>query len=328
MDPLPFSSARTQKKRRWEAFCKERYSDREERCGMSDFLYKKNKKFYLSLLIPALLLYCAALAGPLLIGSLPYSFLNWNLIKGKKEFIGLGNYIKLFQDERFIHAVGFTIMLAVVSIILSNIVAFAVAFMLDRNVRGKGVIRSFFFIPNIISGVMVAFVWIFIFTNAIPNVGERLNLDYLVNISWFGNADMSMAAVVIVTTWQSTGFLMMLYVAGLQTIPRDVIEAAMLDGCVGLKKIFRIQLPLLMPTVTINLFVSIAGAFKSFDIPLSLTGGGPANSTQTIALNIYTDAFGAYKTGYASAKSMVLFFMVAVIAFIQLRITRKREVQM
>lgn len=295
---------------------------------MSDFLYKKNKKFYLTLILPALALYCVALVGPLLFGTLPYSFLNWNLMKGNKDFIGLGNFIKLFQDEKFIHAVVFTVLLAVISIILSNILAFAVAFMLDQNVRGKGVIRSFFFIPNIISGVMVAFVWIFIFTNAIPNIGEKLNLDFLVNISWFGNTDMAMAAVVIVTTWQSTGFLMMLYVAGLQTIPRDVIEAAMLDGCVGLNKIVRIQFPLLMPTVTINLFVSIAGAFKAFDIPLSLTGGGPANSTQTIALNIYTDAFGAYKTGYASAKSMVLFLIVAVIAVIQLRITRKREVQM
>lgn len=295
---------------------------------MSDFLYKKNKKFYLALIVPALVLYCVALVGPLLIGTLPYSFLNWNLMKGNKSFVGLENYVKLFQDEKFIHAVVFTVLLAVVSIILSNILAFAVAFMLDQNVRGKGVIRSFFFIPNIISGVMVAFVWIFIFTNAIPNLGEKWGMDFLVNISWFGNTNMAMAAVVIVTTWQSTGFLMMLYVAGLQTIPRDVIEAAMLDGCVGLNKILRIQLPLLMPTVTINLFVSIAGAFKSFDIPLSLTGGGPANSTQTIALNIYTDAFGAYKTGYASAKSMVLFLIVAVIAVIQLRLTRKREVQM
>ena len=276
---------------------------------MSDFLYRKNKKFYLALLLPALVLYGGALVCPLLFGTLPYSFLNWNLMKGKRSFTGLTNYIRLFSDEKFIHA-------------------FAVAFMLDQNVRAKGVIRSFFFIPNIISGVMVAFVWSFIFTNAIPNIGQLLHIDALSNISWFGNPRMSMTAVVIVTAWQSTGFLMMLYVAGLQTIPKDVIEAAMLDGCVGFSKILKIQLPLLMPTVTINLFVSIAGAFKSFDIPLSLTGGGPANSTQTIALNIYTDAFGAYKTGYASAKSMLLFLIVAAIAFFQLRITRKREVQM
>lgn len=295
---------------------------------MSDFLYKKNKRFYFALTVPALILYGVALVGPLIFGTLPSSFYNWNLIKGQKVINGFDNYIKLFQDDKFIHAVWFTILLAVISILLSNMVAFTVAFVLDGNMKGKGVIRSFFFIPNIISGVMVAFVWMFIFTNAIPNIAEQFHLTSLANISWFGNVNMAMVAVIIVTTWQSTGFLMMLYVAGLQTIPKDIIEAARLDGCTGLKKIFHIQLPLLMPTVTINLFVSIAGAFKAFDIPFSLTGGGPANGTQTMALNIYTDAFGAYKTGYASAKSMILFLLVAVIAFIQLRITRKKEVQM
>lgn len=295
---------------------------------MSDFLYKKNKKFYILLILPALLIYSFALLGPLLFGTLPSSFFHWNLIKGEKQFNGISNYIKIFQDKQFLHSLLFTLILAIISIILANIVAFAIAFILDNNVRGKGVIRSFFFIPNIISGVMVSFVWMFIFTNAIPNIAHSLNLKFLENISWFGNPTMSMLAVIIVTTWQSTGFLMMLYVAGLQTIPKDVIEAARLDGCVGLKKIFKIQLPLLMPTVTINLFVSIAGAFKAFDIPLSLTGGGPANATQTIALNIYNDAFGAYKTGYASAKSIILFLLVAIIAFLQLKLTRKKEVQM
>lgn len=295
---------------------------------MSDFLYNKNKIFYLLLIVPALILYCVALVGPLVFGTFPSSFYDWNLIKGEKAFNGLANYIKLFQDANFLHALLFTVLLAFVSVLLSNVVAFFVAFILDGDIRCKGLIRSFFFIPNIISGVMVAFVWSFIFTSGIPALAEKMNLQSIAEISWFGNANMSMLAVIIVTTWQSTGFLMMLYVAGLQTIPKDVLEAAKLDGCKGMKKIIKIQLPLLMPTVTINLFVSIAGAFKAFDIPLSLTGGGPANSTQTIALNIYTDAFAAYKTGYASAKSVVLFLIVAVIAFLQLKYTRKREVQM
>lgn len=295
---------------------------------MSDFLYKKNKKFYILLTLPALFPYSFSLLGPLFCGTLPSSFFNWNLIKGQKQFNGIDNYIKIFQDKQFLHSLLFTLILAIISIIFANVLAFTIAFVLDNNVRGKGVIRSFFFIPNIISGVMVSFVWMFIFTNAIPSMAHSLHLPFLEKISWFGNPKMSMLAVIIVTTWQSTGFLMMLYIAGLQTIPKDVIEAARLDGCIGLKKIFKIQLPLLMPTVTINLFVSIANAFKAFDIPLSLTGGGPANATQTIALNIYNDAFGAYKTGYASAKSIILFLMVAVIAYLQLKLTRRNEVQM
>jgi raffinose/stachyose/melibiose transport system permease protein len=295
---------------------------------MSDYLCRKNRKLYLLLTLPALSLYLFALIIPLCFGTIPTSFYSWNLIKGNKKFCGFHNYIKLFQDDAFLHALLFTIILAVFTIVVSNIIAFLVAFALDGGIRCKAFIRSCFFIPNIISGVMAAFVWMFIFTNAIPDLGKALNLSFLENISWFGSTGMATAAVIIVSSWQSTGFLMMLYIAGLQTVPNDVIEAARLDGCTGIKKIRYIQLPLIMPTITINLFISIAGSFKSLDIPLSLTGGAPAGSTQTIALNIYNDAFGSFKTGYASAKSVVLFLIVSIITIIQLVITRKREVQL
>jgi len=295
---------------------------------MSEFLYRKNRKFYLMIIFPALILYFFALIYPLVFGTIPSSFFNWNLIKGNKRFCGINNYIKIMQDGTFIHSLIFTFLLGVFTIFFSNLLSFLIAFALDSNVRGKALIRSFFFIPNIISGVMVSFVWMFIFTDAIPDLGSLLNISALRNISWFGSAGMSMLAVMIVTTWQGTGFLMLLYIAGLQTIPNDVLDAAKLDGCTGIKKIRFIQLPLLMPTITINLFISIAGAFKSLDIPLSLTGGGPASSTQTIALNIYNDAFGSFKTGYASAKSVILFLIVAIITIFQLKITRKREIQL
>ena len=294
---------------------------------MSDYFCKKNKWFYFGLTVPSMLLYILAVAGPLLFGTLPASFYNWNLIKGTKKFIGFANYSKLLGDKTFLHSVAFTLILAVISIVMSNLIGFAVAYFLDSDIHWKGVTRSLFFIPNIISGVMVAFVWSFIFTGAIPNLAKMLHMDALANISWFGSAGTSAFTVILVATWQSTGFLMMLYIAGLQTIPKELLEAAVLDGCTGIKKILYIQLPLLMPTITINLFVSIAGAFKTFDIPLALTNGGPANSTQTIALNIYNDAFGAFKMGYGSAKSMVLFVLVGIIALIQLSVTRKREVQ-
>lgn len=274
-----------------------------------------------------MLLYILAVAGPLLLGTLPGSFYNWNLIKGTKKFIGFANYSKLLNDQTFLHSVAFTLVLAAISVIMSNLIGFVVAYFLDSNIRWKGFIRSLFFIPNIISGVMVAFVWSFIFTGAIPTVAKMLHMDALANISWFGSAGTAAFTVILVSTWKSTGFLMMLYIAGMQTIPKDLLEAAVLDGCTGIKKIRHVQIPLLMPTITINLFVSIAGGFKAFDIPLSLTNGGPANSTQTIALNIYNDAFGSFKMGYGSAKSMVLFLLVLIIALVQLRFTRKREVQ-
>ena len=280
------------------------------------------------LVVPSLVFYGIAIIWPLLFETIPSSFYNWNLIKGTKIFNGFTNYVKLFRDKTFIHAIVFTVLLGIASILISNVAGFLIAYLLDSKIRWKGVTRSLFFIPNIISGVMVSFVWLFLFTGVIPSFAKMVHLNKIAEVSWFGDAKMAAIAVLLVTTWQEIGFLMMLYIAGLQTIPKDIIEAALLDGCTGIKKIFHIQLPLLMPTITINLFVSISGAFKAFDIPLSLTRGGPANSTQTIALNIYNDAFGAFKTGYASAKSMVLFLMVCVIAMIQLTLTRRREVQL
>ncbi len=294
---------------------------------MSDLIYKRNRKRYLLLILPAFILYTFTLVIPLLGGTFPNALTNWNLMKGTKQFVGLDNYIRLLQDKNFQQAIVFTLILGIVTIIFTNVLAFITAFFLSEKIFGGSISRAMFFLPNIISGVMVSYVWYFIFTRAIPDVGKMLSNHFLSNISWFGTPGWAFAATAIVSVWQGTGFLMILYIAGLQTIPKDVLEAAKLDGCVGIKKIAYIELPLLMTTVTINLFVSIANCFKAFDIPFALTGGGPGGSTQTIALDIYNDAFGSFRYGYASAKSVILFLMVAAVTLVQLWITRKKEVQ-
>ena len=294
---------------------------------MSDLIYKKNRKRYLLLILPAFILYTFTLVIPLLGGTFPNALTNWNLMKGTKQFVGLDNYIRLLQDKNFQQAIVFTLILGIVTIIFTNVLAFITAFFLSEKIFGGSISRAMFFLPNIISGVMVSYVWYFIFTRAIPDVGKMLSNHFLSNISWFGTPGWAFAATTIVSVWQGTGFLMILYIAGLQTIPKDVLEAAKLDGCVGIKKIAYIELPLLMTTVTVNLFVSIANSFKAFDIPSALTGGGPGGSTQTIALDIYNDAFGSFRYGYASAKSVILFLMVAAVTLVQLWITRKKEVQ-
>ena len=294
---------------------------------MSDLIYKRNRKRYLLLILPAFILYTFTLVIPLLGGTFPNALTNWNLMKGTKQFVGLDNYIRLLQDKNFQQAIVFTLILGIVIIIFTNVLAFITAFFLSEKIFGGSISRAMFFLPNIISGVMVSYVWYFIFTRAIPDVGKMLSNHFLSNISWFGTPGWAFAATTIVSVWQGTGFLMILYIAGLQTIPKDVLEAAKLDGCVGIKKIAYIELPLLMTTVTVNLFVSIANSFKAFDIPFALTGGGPGGSTQTIALDIYNDAFGSFRYGYASAKSVILFLMVAAVTLVQLWITRKKEVQ-
>ena len=294
---------------------------------MSDLIYKRNRKRYLLLILPAFILYTFTLVIPLLGGTFPNALTNWNLMKGTKQFVGLDNYIRLLQDKNFQQAIVFTLILGIVTIIFTNLLAFITAFFLSEKIFGGSISRAMFFLPNIISGVMVSYVWYFIFTRAIPDVGKMLSNHFLSNISWFGTPGFAFAATTIVSVWQGTGFLMILYIACLQTIPKDVLEAAKLDGCVGIKKIAYIELPLLMTTVTVNLFVSIANSFKAFDIPFALTGGGPGGSTQTIALDIYNDAFGSFRYGYASAKSVILFLMVAAVTLVQLWITRKKEVQ-
>lgn len=294
---------------------------------MSNLIYKRNRKRYLLLILPAFILYTFTLVIPLLGGTFPNALTNWNLMKGTKQFVGLDNYIRLLQDKNFQQAIVFTLILGIVTIIFTNVLAFITAFFLSEKIFGGSISRAMFFLPNIISGVMVSYVWYFIFTRAIPDVGKMLSNHFLSNISWFGTPGWAFAATTIVSVWQGTGFLMILYIAGLQTIPKDVLEAAKLDGCVGIKKIAYIELPLLMTTVTVNLFVSIANSFKAFDIPFALTGGGPGGSTQTIALDIYNDAFGSFRYGYASAKSVILFLMVAAVTLVQLWITRKKEVQ-
>lgn len=292
---------------------------------MSDRTTRKDRKWYLLLTLPAFVLYAFALVVPLIKGTIPNSLTNWNIISGARRFVGLQNYVNLLHDQDFIQSLVFTLVLGIFTIIGTNLIAFTVAMFLSDRIFANSLSRAMFFIPNIISGVMVAFVWVFIFTQALPVVGKTIGLRVLQDTSWFGTPTMATVATIIVSIWQGTGFLMVLYIAGLQTISTDVLEAAKLDGATGLKKVIHIQLPLLMPTITISLFVSIANAFKAFDIPFALTGGGPGGSTQTMALDIYNDAFGSFRYGYASAKSVILFLLVAIVTGIQLYITRGKE---
>ena len=291
-------------------------------------LYKKYKKYYYMFIIPALLLYTFALLIPLFLGTIPFSFENWNLMHGTKSFAGFENYIKLFSDADFWKAFLFNLNLGAWTIIGSNVVGFIIAYFLNKSIKAKGLIRALFFIPNIISAVLVAFIWTFIFAQILPNIAEMMNLEWLGSISWFGSPKTATVTIILVSIWQQVGFLMIIYTAGLQTIPDELIEAGKIDGCTGLHLIRHIQLPLLMPTITINLFVSISGAFKAFDVPNAMTAGGPYGSTMTAAMDIYKEAFVKYNLGYGAAKSVVLFLTVAAITLIQLRITRKREVEL
>ena len=288
--------------------------------------YKRRLKYYLLLILPALCIYLFAEILPI-IQTVGYSFLKWNLMTNRKSFIGLENYIKMFSDSAFWESFGVNLKLGIWTIVGSNILGFIIAYFLNEKLFLRGVIRTMFFIPNVISTVLIAFIWVFIYSQVFPAIGKSVGWEWLASASWFGTKHMAMITIITVSIWQSIGFLMLIYTAGLQTISRDILEAGEMDGCTGLSKVFRIQLPLLMPSITINLFVSIASSFKAYDIANALTGGGPSGSTQPMSMNIYQEAFVKYNLGYGSAKSVFLFLVVAVITLIQLYLTSRREVE-
>lgn len=297
---------------------------------MSRKLRKKEIWIYAGMTAPAILLYLFTVVGPFLTGTIPSSFRNWNIIKGVNQWNGIANYVRMFtKDQVFLNSIGFTIKLGLGSLIFVNSFALAAALMLEgRNVRARSFARSLFFLPNVISGIIIAYTWIFVYGNLLPSIGNLLHWSGLTNLSWFGTPRMAMLAILIVDVWKSLGFQMIIYINGLQNIPGDVLEAASIDGCTGLNAVRRIKLPLLMPSITVCLLLTIIGAFKSFDLSFALTNGGPMQSTQTIAYNIYTEAFTNNRMGYACAKSMVMMGMISVVSLIQLKLTRSREVQM
>ena len=244
------------------------------------------------------------------------------------KFIGISNYIKAFQDATFVHAFGYTSLYTVVSLVLVNVLAFFLAFLLTQKIKGTNIFRTVFFMPNLIGGIVLGYVWQLIFDAIFARFGLALKLSE--TLGFWG--------LVIVVCWQQIGYMMIIYIAGIQSIPEDLIEAARIDGATKMQTLFKITLPNLMPSVTICLFLSLTNGFKLFDQNLALTGGQPFNwqadgtvvkTTEMLALNIFNTFYGQSSTarGVAQAKAVLFFVLVAAISLIQLSATKNKEVQ-
>ena len=243
------------------------------------------------------------------------------------RFIGFSNYIKAFQDASFVHAFGFTALFTVVSIVAINVFAFAIAYALTQNIAGANLFRTVFFMPNLIGGIVLGYIWSMIFDGVL-----RYYDTYLLAKSSYG-----FWGLLILMCWQQIGYMMIIYIAGLQGIPEDMMEAAKIDGANKWQSLWKITIPNVMPSVTICVFLTLTNSFKLFDQNLALTGGMPAvfqadgtiiNSTEMLALNIYKTFYtGANSRGLAQAKAVMFFIMVAIFALAQLRATRTKEVQ-
>ena len=255
------------------------------------------------------------------------SFCKFKTIS-KAEFIGLGNYIKAFQDASFTHAFWYTALFAVTSLVFINVLAFAVAYALTQGIRGSNLYRTVFFMPNLIGGIVLGYIWSMIFDGVLSRYGTSILLE-----SKYG-----FWGLIILMCWQQIGYMMIIYIAGLQAVPEDMLEAAKIDGATKWQTLFKVTIPNVMPSITICMFLSLTNGFKLFDQNLALTAGQPyiiqpdgstINTTEMLALNIYNTFYGsnAAARGTAQAKAVIFFILVAAIGLIQLNYTRKRAVQ-
>lgn len=233
-------------------------------------------------------------------------------------FVGISNYIKAIQDAMFVHSFWYTALFAVVSLVVINVIAFLLALALTQNMRGTNLFRTVFFMPNLIGGIVLGYIWQLIFNGILAPYGKALALN-----EWYG-----FVGLVILVAWQQIGYMMIIYIAGLQSIPGDVNEAAAIDGANGITRLFKITIPMMMPSITICTFLSITNGFKLFDQNLSLTAGEPSKLSEMMAMNIYQTFFGRVGwEGVGQAKAVIFFLIVVGIGLIQLRMTRSKEVQ-
>lgn len=277
---------------------------------------KAIKRYMPIFVLPTLCAFILGFIVPFVMG-IGLSFCKFTTVTDAK-FVGLSNYVDALQDTVFRHSFWYTALFAIVSLAVINIIAFALAMALTQNMRGTNVFRTIFFMPNLIGGIVLGYIWQLIFNGILSKFGTVLMLN-----EWYGFWGM-----IIVVSWQQIGYMMIIYIAGLQSIPGDVMEAAQIDGASGIQRLFKVTIPMMMPSITICMFLSITNGFKLFDQNLSLTAGEPAKMSEMMALNIFNTFYG--RTGWegvGQAKAVLFFILVVGIGMIQLRATRSKEVQ-
>ena len=280
-------------------------------------MQKAISKYWPVFVLPTLLAFIIGFIWPFIWG-IYLSFQRFTTVS-KTTFVGLQNYINVFSDETFLHAFSFTAAFTVVSTVLINVCAFAIALVLTRGIRGTNIFRTVYFMPNLIGGILLGYIWQILLNGLLTAWGKPLLAL---------NATYGFWGLIVLMCWQQIGYMMIIYIAGLQSIPGDVIEAAEIDGANKIQTLFKVTIPMMMPSITICMFLSITNGFKLFDQNLSLTAGEPSKMSEMMALNIFNTFYG--RTGWegvGQAKAVIFFAIVVVIGMIQLRATRSKEVQ-
>ena len=283
----------------------------------------KFKKFGLFAALP-LAIFSVVLVFPFGQG-LFLTFTDWDGF-GYKKFTGINNYTKSLHDPAFWTTLRFTLFYVIASLILVNLVAFGLALLVTAKLKSSNIFRTFFFVPNLIGGVVLGVIWQFIFNTALVSISNRMGWS-IFQSSWLGETNTAFWALIIVTVWQSSGYMMIIYITGLISIEQDVLEAARVDGASAGRTLWSIKMPLMAQAFTISLFLTLRGGFMAYDVNVALTGGGPFRTTELISMHIFQDAFAFGNFGTGQAKAVIMFVMVAAAALLQVSVSKRMEVQ-
>ncbi len=274
------------------------------------------KKYFGIFALPTTIVFAVVFLIPFILG-LYLSFCDFTTVSDS-IFTGLSNYKKLFTDENFLNALWFTVKFTAVSVVSINLIAFTLAMLLTNKIKGQNFFRTVFFMPNLIGGIVLGYIWQLIINGVLAGLGVTITYDP--SYGFWG--------LVVLMNWQMIGYMMIIYIAGIGNIPKDLIDAAKVDGATSFGVLRHVIIPMVMPSVTICLFLTLTNAFKLFDANLALTDGAPSRQTAMLALDIYKTFYGAVGSqGAGQAKAVIFFLLLAAVSLIQLKITRKREVE-
>ncbi|MGG3454519.1 carbohydrate ABC transporter permease [Paenibacillus rhizolycopersici] len=284
----------------------------------------KNEMWYVLFMLPGMALFVLAVVIPLVMGA-RYSFTNWDGVSDSFASVGFDNYVQAFGDPSFWDALWNTFKYAIILTILVNILSLLLALVLDAFLPWRNLFRTVFFLPSVISIVLAGFVWSYNYSTGIPNLLSHLGLEVS---SPLGNPDYALFGLILIALWQGIGSPMIIYIAGLQGIPGELFESARIDGAGAWKTFLHITLPLLAPSVTINLLLVLTGSLKVFDLVYVTTNGGPGFATEVMSTYIYRTSFASFKGGYGMALSMMFFLILVLVTVVQMSISRRREVEL
>lgn len=284
-----------------------------------------NKKDFCMFALPGMFCFFAVVIVPFIYG-VYLTLTDWNGVSKVKNFIGLANFAGVLKDAQFWSSLALTFKYVIAVVVLVNVLAFAIAYLLTRGIKRQNFFRAGFFTPNLIGGIVLGYIWQFVFSRVFVNIGESTGWPFF-EASWLSDPNKAFLALVVVSVWQLSGYMILIYVAGFMGLSKDVMEAANIDGASGWVKLKNIIMPLMMSSITICLFLTLSRAFMVYDVNLSLTAGAPYGTTEMAAMHVYEKAFTSRQFGIGQAEAFILFIIVACISGLQVYFTKKKEVE-